>query len=87
MELNPHEVTGSLNQIFSVEDDTGIRAVYENSVGFEYSERQASLRVQFLTEYFDWVIESDQVGSLDEEFIEEANKLFEYLSQLLGKNK
>ena len=87
LELDPHEVTESLDKIFDAEGDLGIREVYENSVGFEYNERQASMRLQFLTEFLDEVIQSGQETSLDKEFLEEAEKLYECLSQLLRKTE
>ena len=65
----------------------GIRAVYEESVGFEYNERQASLRLQFLTGFLDEVIQSGQETSLDKDFLEEAEKLYDYLRQLLRKSE
>ena len=87
LELDPHDVTESLDKIFSAEGDIGIRVVYEDSVSFEYNERQASLRLQFLTGFLDEVIQSGQETSLDEEFLEEAEKLYECLSQLLRKTE
>ena len=73
----------ALDRVFDAKNETSIRQAYENTVEFEYDEKQASHRVQSLTEYLDQIIENDKVNSLDQEFLAEARKLYECLEKLL----
>ncbi len=82
LEVGREEVMSSLNEVFDGECDISIREAYDEAVGFGYTEREANLRVQSLTNFFDDVITSDMVRSLDEAFLENVRNLYKCLDRL-----
>lgn len=75
----------SLDRVFDPQDSVSIREVYEDTVGFEYDERRASLQVETLTRFFDDVYEAGEDHGLDESFLSQLNELYKRLKKLLGK--
>lgn len=74
----------SLDRVFNATDKTGIREAYEETVGFEYDEQQASHRIRSLTEFFDEILESGKQAQLDKDFLREVRRLYRRLKRLLG---
>lgn len=75
----------ALDTVFDEYNGIGIREIYEKTVEFGYDERKATLRVQYLIEYIDRIIYSDQKGGLDSAFLKEVDELYMLLKELLGK--
>lgn len=74
----------SLDRVFDVNDATGIREAYESTVEFEYDELQAQRQARSLNEFFDEVLEEDQVEHLDQELVDLLREMYERLRRLLG---
>ena len=77
------ETQQTLETVFDPNVGVGIREAYEGAVEFEYDERKASQRLHSLTVFFDQVLRSGRVGSLDESLLAEMRELYKRLSQLL----
>ena len=74
----------ALNKVFNPNSRVGIREVYERTVEFGYDEKRASQQVTFLNEYISELLEQEIQDELDEEFIEQLEKLYKRLEELLG---
>ena len=75
----------SLDKVFDAQNEIGIRQAYERTVEFEYDEKEASRRVQSLTEFLDAIIDADRKESLDQSFLAEVGELYKRLKKLLGE--
>lgn len=75
----------ALDTVFDENIEVGIREIYQQTVEFEYDERKATLRVQYLIKYIDRIIYSGQKGGLDSTFLKEVDELYMLLKELLGK--
>jgi ParB family transcriptional regulator, chromosome partitioning protein len=73
----------SLDRIFDVRDPVGIREVYQNTVEFEYDEKKAFRQVQYLSGFFDTILDQDHVAELDDEFVKLLTKLRTQIGKLL----
>ena len=73
----------SLNRVFDPEENIGVREAYENTVEFEYDEKDAFHRVQSLTKFLDRILETPQQNRLDEDFLNQVRELHKRLEQLL----
>ena len=83
--ITPDVAMTSLDIIFNVSNEIGIREVYEKTVEFEYDEREASLRVLYLINYIDRITNSRQEEGLDPAFLDKVSKLYMLLKRLLEK--
>ena len=73
----------SLDAVFDPDSNQGIREAYEQTVEFGYGEKDATRRLQSLTEFFDHILLEGHVDSLDDEFLDHARELHARLTQIL----
>ena len=73
----------SLDEVFDPSETAGIREAYERTVEFGYDEKDASRRVQSLTEFLDRILDSNHVFNLDDEFLDRARQLYSRLAKIL----
>lgn len=74
----------ALLKIFEPDTTIGIQDVYEKTFGVRYAEHQALRHVEYLTTYCDDLIERGRAGKLDEEFLQQLQRLRQILEQVLG---
>ena len=81
--LQRDDAVESLDAVFDPDTETGIREAYEQTVELGYDEKDATRRLQSLTNFLDRVLKEDQLELLDDEFLDRARELYDRLSQLL----
>lgn len=81
--LQRDDAVESLDAVFDLDTETGIREAYEQTVELGYDEKDATRRLQSLTNFLDRVLKEDQLELLDDEFLDRARELYDRLSQLL----
>jgi len=81
--LQRQTAVSSLDAVFDPDSDQGIREAYEQTVEFGYDEKDASRRLQSLTDFFDHILLEGHVDSLDDEFLGHARELHARLTQIL----
>ena len=75
----------SLDAVFDPTGDQGIREAYAETVEFGYNEKDAARRLQSLSEFLDRILETHQVDSLDDDFLDSARELHGKLTQILER--
>ena len=73
----------SLDTVFDPASEQGIREAYSQTVEFGYNEKDAARRLQSLTDFLERILETRQIESLDENFLNHARELHAKLSQIL----
>ena len=73
----------SLDTVFDPTSDQGIREAYSQTVEFGYNEKDAARHLQSLTYFLERILETRQIESLDEDFLNHARELHAKLSQIL----
>ena len=81
--LRRDDAVRSLDAVFDPTNDQGIREAYAQTVEFGYNEKDAARRLQSLTEFLDRILETRQVESLDDDFLDRARELHGRLTQIL----
>lgn len=81
--LSSGNVKKILDRVFDSSNKYGIRAAYQATVEFGYTEKEALRNVESLIIFLDGVIEGDQISRLDETFVGELRKLEQKLRNLL----
>lgn len=75
-----------LRNIFSENNNVGIKDIYRDSVEFEYDERKACQLVESLNEYFDDIFDDRRQVDLDNAFIAQLRELYKRIKELLGED-
>jgi RNA processing factor Prp31 len=83
--LQKKEAEDALKKIFNKNNKTGIKAVYNSTVEFEYDEKKAEQHIKSLTEYInDLLEEEEEQEKLDDYFKSQLKELYYKLRELLG---
>lgn len=83
LDVPQRDARKALDRVFDATNKFGIRAAYEETVQFGYSEKQALRSVESLLGFLDHVIEEHDEARLDKQFMTELRDLYERLRKIL----
>jgi ParB/RepB/Spo0J family partition protein len=81
--LSQSNARKALDRIFDSTNKFGIRAAYQATAEFDYSERQALRSVESLRGFLDSVLEQHKEARLDQQFLNELRELYKRLRKIL----
>lgn len=81
--IKQNQAERALKKLFNPKKNIGIREIYEDTVGFGYIERKISQQIEFLTEFFEDIIEDEKMDEIDEDLIDQLKEMYRLIGKLL----
>lgn len=75
----------AIQKIFNPNNNVSIRDIYHSTVEFRYDERKATQHIEYLTEYFDQLLEEERELEFDEDFIVLLKELHKKLGKMIRR--